>query len=76
MTEGEKMVWAAVYARHYTDEHNQAAPFSPKKYADKAAVAIENAWLAVQLAREARQDIIEICGHGDVLNMLDEILEE
>ena len=64
LTPGEKIVWAAVYAKYWTGQ----TPETP--------TAVEMAWAAVVDMRDSRKAVLDGWGVGEQLAMLDEMLEE
>ncbi len=73
MTEGEKMVWAAAFVRHYMDEYESEGQYGVR-YKRSVPTSIERAWYAVVEMREARPSVLEGFGEGEALDMLDEML--
>ena len=67
MNENEKLVWAAVYAKHWTG--TEVATHTP--------TAIENAWAAVVDMREAQDRVADGWGEdGEVYLFLQEMLSD
>ena len=65
MTSNEKLVWAAVYAKHWTGTHNDTP------------TAIENAWAAIVDMRKAQDAVADGWGEDDdVLLFLQEMISD
>ena len=74
MTEGERMVWAAAYARYFMDDYEKQQQYG-KRWHRSIPSAIEWAWSAVREMREAKQKVIEGWGDdNDVTLMLKEMI--
>ena len=75
MTEGEKMVWAAVYAFYYMDDWDKHQQYGDR-WKRSVPSAVEYAWSAVNEMREASAVVAEGWGDDcDVYLMLQEMLK-
>ena len=77
MTDGEKMIWAAMFVLRVNNDRDAGRPLhvDPIQWElDIAASAAEHASYAVEMAHTVEQRVKDGWGEGDVLQRLREVV--